>query len=67
MTDINDAFGNPYDTGPEAPEQETAPLIEAATEDIMRKYNFLTIEDNNKAFHDELNTLAKMSCQNFWT
>jgi hypothetical protein len=28
--------------------------MEAATEGIIRKYNFLTIEDNNKAFREEL-------------
>jgi hypothetical protein len=58
MTDIN---GNPYDIGPDAPEQETAPLIEAAIESIMRKYNFLTIEDNNKAFREELEYFGEKS------
>ena len=58
MTNINDVFGS-YDTGPEAPEQETGPLIEASTEGIMRKYNFLTIEDNNKAFREELEYFGK--------
>jgi hypothetical protein len=55
MTDIHDVFGNRYDMGPDAP------LIEAATESIMRKYNFLTIEDNNKAFREELEYFGEKS------
>jgi hypothetical protein len=40
--------------------------METTTEGIMRKYNFLTIEDNDKAFREELAYFGENVMPKFW-